>query len=710
MAFLLKAIGFRDSVPGFPYTPNGKSADVTVVTPTITWTMRSGECAESNRPVTIFSTKFSAEDARKKELACMAMKRAKSLLLPGILRCYGAAEHRDTVYLATEPCQPLCNGQPGRSGGSCVNSDGDGEEEDACNDSIALGLKTISSALIALHQNSLIHGNVARDSVFILPNGEWRLFGLELVSGFGEVRSVYLPLSSMLPEHRRPPETLQANYDSSTAASAIDSWGLACLIYEVLALKAQPTNSLPHACRTEDVRGFRKLPRALQSGYNGLCAANPKMRHSVAHFLKTSDFIVSSEFVQCIQMLEDYSLKSDAEREQFMEHLSGVVDTFHRDMCKCLVLQKLQSSFTFGILPSAVSTVVKIATRVTSSEEYDTFISPVIVTLFRSRERMVRLRILQHAADLLSRMSTSTLNEVWTEYVAGFSSPIASIREHSARALVPLARVLDEKKVVNDVPQYIAQLQQDPEGPIRTNATIALCLIADVIPAEHRSRLLVHRFGRMLKDPFVPSRTAALRSFHTTLKYFSPQHVAELLIPSVAPLVMDGVSEIRSLSLDLMRAAVARLSSYHKELLSSEKSERTPAAASGAANNGLDSSSAWDLQGWGWGGGDRSKGNVEEDAAKGGSTATFISMESKGQARTHKDCGAAATLPDHEDDDCLSWSEDTPTKPGNLQAGSSTVDIEASAGQNDPSALTDSSKGSRVMKLRKKGIGASRLS
>ncbi|EAN77562.1 uncharacterized protein TEOVI_000130100 [Trypanosoma equiperdum] len=715
MAFLLRAIGFTESIPGFPYTPCSGSSTTTADTPTITWTMRQGECDESKRSVTIFSVNLADMEPRKRELVRHAMKRAKSLLLPGILRCYGAAEHRDTVYLATEPCEPLSKMKCGQMGSPLATSGDDDDEGEAFNDIVALGLKAVGSAVSALHKNKLIHGNVGRDSVFVISTGEWRLFGLELVSGFDDVGSSYLSYCSLLPAYRRPPETQHTNYESGGKTCAIDSWGLACLIYEVLGVNDQTSGKLSQSCSTEDLRSCRTLPRTLQSGFSGLCAVNPKMRHDVDRFLRTSDFIISSDYVQSMQMLDDYSLKDAAERERFMEHLANVVHTFPRDACKHLVLQKLRASFTFGILPGVVDTVVKIAARMPSPEEYATHVSPVIVALFRSKERMVRLRILQHAAELLPQMPPAVVDgEVWSEYASGFESPIAAIREHSARALVPIAPLLTEKRIVNDVPKYIAQLQQDSEGPIRTNATIALCLIADTIPAEYRSKLFAQRFGRMLKDPFAPSRTAALRSFHTTLKHFTAQDIAELVIPGVSPLSMDKVAEVRAVALDVIHAAVSRLDANHREISSSTANEGNVIPPAGVVNNNTNgagnevkgSNAALDTKGWGSSG---SSSVIQLESTTKGGMENSIPAASKASPFPQKVWGSQSS-PSVREDDEESWGEEIQMKPQKLRLHGTATRNGTGAVVPDSLTSDDHPEDKRTLKIRKKGIGASRLS
>ncbi|ORC89468.1 SCY1 family protein kinase [Trypanosoma theileri] len=806
MSFLWKAIGLSDSVPGFPYTArdnnnnnnnntNAAVSSITATTSTLTWTMRPGVSDDNGRPVTIFSINLAKADESIKEMARNAMKRAKSLLLPGLLRCSGAVEYQETIYIATEPCEPLSTvlqqhshsklsaytttNKKGSSDGVEENEDEEEDDNDAFLESVALGLKTVGTALVALHHNNFIHGNVACESVYVLPSGEWRLFGLELVSVFGEAHSMYDRYAARLPEYRRPPETLHTyggnQQEQQQRVGDTDAWGLACLIYDVL---GRPENMPANSCTANDMRGCRSLPRTLQSGFVGLCTANPKMRHDVDRFLRNSTFIVGSEFVKCMQALDELSLKDNVERERFFDHLSSVVDTFPKKACMRLVLPKLQASFNFGALPAVIDPVLRIAARLANSpEEYATYVAPVLVSLFASQDRMVRYRLLQRAPEYASLLPANVVNDqIWPLLVSGFSSPVPGIREYTIRALVSFAKNLQEKILLNDVPKYVGQLQQDQEGAIRTNATIGLCLMADMIPAEQRSKILIHGFGRMLRDPFVPSRVGALRSFQSTLKYLTPQHIAELMLPGVGPLTVDSVGEVRQAALLALRGAIERLEVFNSE--ESVKEAKTSMANSGvngatdttpdknnSNNNENKTASSSSFWGWRWGAGGNTSENKSDTTPVGGTTIAFgtntttttnatsttttatssfatgasvhtgsnvknLSVPIFTNTTTTKTTMSSPTVTSElednskdknnshfdDDDDDDPWGNDVDFAPVKTRTPATTTATSMRSAERtltrhvDTNSTMEPASGSRAMKLRKKGLGASRLS
>lgn len=598
-----------------------------------------------------------------------------------------------------------------------------------------MGLKAIGTALSALHSNNIVHGNVSYDSVYVLPSGEWRLFGFELVSTFGDVGSIYRRHVSLLPEYRRPPETLQVNEDIGGHVSNADSWGMACLIYEVLGLpRGQSRSHLANTCKTSDVRGCRSFPRTLQSGFMGLCAVNHKMRHSVDRFVTSSEFIVGSEFVRCIQSLDELSLKDAVEREHFFEHMTSVVDSFPKKACENLVLSKIQASFNFGIFPAVIDPIMKIAARIKAAEKYATHVAPVIVSLFASQDKMVRYRLLQRASEYGPFLPKRVVNEqVWPLFVSGFSSTVPGIREYSVRALVFLAGSLNENIIRNNVCKYINQLQQDNEGAIRTNATISLCFIADFIPEEIRSKTLVHGFGRMLKDPFVPSRLGALRSFHTTLKHLTPQHIAEFLLPGLGPLAIDTDAEVRCVALDVLRGVLDRLTEYNaKELLAVE--EKQAVVVDGDTHNAAVTDAVSDVDktkpsffkwGWHWGAAAPTESTATAatsacvgapDVSGAGAVAATdgvnCAVKSANGSSVETTATATCSLLDTVSlvDGTSAGQVNKKTKNNLASLSASGTNAEAFSNLNVvTSKVKEPTAENRAMKLRKKGFGASRV-
>lgn len=114
------------------------------------------------------------------------------------------------------------------------------------------------------------------------------------------------------------------------------------------------------------------------------------------------------------------------------------------------------------------------------------------------------------------------------------------VQEATARALVHFAPTLQSTPLlVKDAIPALASLQHHVDGAIRTNATICLCKIAPYITASNKSTLLLSGLARMLKDPFVPSRLAAIRGLYTLIATFTSTQCAMQVLPAIASLTLD---------------------------------------------------------------------------------------------------------------------------------------------------------------------------
>lgn len=589
MSFLLRAIGLGgSSIPNFNFTL-GEEIDTLKGFATVPWTMRAATRNDDGARVTVFEFHnntssggggSSSGASASADMSRNVAKRAKTLMLPGFLRCYDSVEYNNIVYVATEECVPLVRilGDP-----ETTRDYYDEESGERFNEAIALGLRHVAQALVALHKHQLVHANVSNESIFVVKSGEWKLFGLELVAGHNDEGGLYRRYWSILPDYRRPPETLAVGgATTSPSIHNIDAWGLGALIFSVYG--GQDNEHLKHA-KGSDMRACRTMPRSLQSGFTGLTGTNPKLRMSVEKFLSDCEFVAGSAYVLALQQLDELALKDATDRDAVYRHLSSVMDTFPLRACKFIILAKLSVAVQYGGgSATALEPILKIGTRLTDPAVFAELVAPIVTTLFMSQDALVRLRLLAHAGQYASLLPPALVNEkIWGPYASGFSSPNANMREQTVRALVHFAPLLTEKIIAGDALRQITALQQDREGPIRTNATICLCLIAEYVPVSIRAKALVHGFGRMLKDPFLPSRLAALRSFSSTMPHITPQLLAEAVVPGVAPLSLDSNEEVRELVFKVVDGAVELL----RQHASTIPAQQTIAAADAAVGGSV---------------------------------------------------------------------------------------------------------------------------
>ena len=565
MNSLWRAIGLGgSSIPNFEFTFE-ENAPVTTLSSDalLPWTMRPAKRESDGLVVTVFSINLTGRDASSAEMARNVLKKCKTLMLPGFLRTYDATEYKEHIYIATESVVPLQSVISNDSAKIEFYEEASGERY---NNAVALGLKYVAQALNAIHKHNLVHGNVGPEEVFVTKGGEWKLFGLELVGEWNAPHSLLKRNAALLPEYRRAAVMPEGGGAASSGGGNIydvDAWGLGCLIYTVFTSSAASLGS--RGIKVADMRGCRTMPRTLQSAFMGLTASNPKLRLSFGKFLEECEFISGSEYVQMVTHLDNLAVMDAVDRDALYRRLATQLDGVPLCACKHIVLAKLLAALSFGGGSAAVlEPILKIGARL-PAEEFSAHVGPIVTNMFQSPDHLVRCRLLSSASQYARLLPADLVSEkIYPHYATGFTSRHADIRELTVRALVDFAPLLCERILVNDVPRLIGVLQQDREGPIRTNATICLSMIAGTLPESVRSKTLVNGFGRMLKDPFVPSRTAALKSIASTIDVYASNQLAEMLLPAVAPCAVDPHAEVREAALALMGDMVRRLGEFHK--------------------------------------------------------------------------------------------------------------------------------------------------
>lgn len=629
MAFFLKALGLSDSIPGFPFTPAPNDPGCTVYTsPRMCWTLRPGtQSDDAQARVSIFTCSVSAavtagssgDRELIRQLARNTMRRAKSLMIPGFLKCHGAVEHNDTIYVATEPCVALKDVLESLE----LRQHYCGETEEEYAASVAYGLETVGGALAALQSNRLVHGNVHCGSIFISAvSGFWRLFGLEFISAMDEVVSgtpgclfESARRAGMVVGYRCPPElgssSSGGDVGSGDPVVAVDAWGVGCLLYETVGVTAKEAingrlNSVTHNLSAAELRNVcrQSLPKSLHQGCSHLTATNPLMRKSIAAFLENCEFVQKSAFVQYMKALSGLLLMDLSQQMRVVESLAEPVEKFPLRACLCFILPRLGelvrtaakaggSSGAMGVsIGPLADPVLKISERTAAGDDFDTYVTPVLVQLYQSADVLLRYKLLLGVETYSAKLSPAVLNNaIWPLYAKGFAYSAPSVREYSARALVHLAPHMSESILGDQVPKALAQLQRDVDGALRANATIALNLISEhITPPSQRAMVMLMYCRPMLRDAFEPSRVAALRSLHGSLECLSAKQLAESVLPAISPLTVDPTSaESRTAALSLLKASMVRLETHHTQL--SAQQVTVAAGGSVAANGGTDASS-----------------------------------------------------------------------------------------------------------------------
>ncbi|GCC16541.1 hypothetical protein chiPu_0021892, partial [Chiloscyllium punctatum] len=88
-------------------------------------------------------------------------------------------------------------------------------------------------------------------------------------------------------------------------------------------------------------------------------------------------------------------IKEPVERQNFFLELSSQLDTFPENFCKHKILPQLLTAFEFGNAGAVILTPLFKVGKFLSAEEYQQKIIPVVVKMFSSTDRAMRIRLLQ---------------------------------------------------------------------------------------------------------------------------------------------------------------------------------------------------------------------------------------------------------------------------------------------------------------------------
>ncbi|XP_035017056.1 N-terminal kinase-like protein isoform X2 [Hippoglossus stenolepis] len=538
------------------------------------WTLHRGKRKTSGEPVSVFVYDSAQGTEQQTQLAKAAYKRMKTLRHPNILAYVDGLETEKSLYLVTEQVTPLA-----------VHLKAQAEKGGAGELEISWGLHQIVKALSFLVNDChLLHNNLGVWSVFVDRAGEWKLGALDHVAPEqGDPSGVSLPApKAVYPDMEKydPPEMS----NSTGEKWAGEVWRLGCLIWEVF------NGPLP---RTSSLRSLGKIPKALVPHYCELVGANPRARPNPSRFLqncRAAGGFLSNSFVESNLFLEEIQIKEPAEKQQFFQDLSDNLDSFPEDFCKHKVLPQLLTAFEFGSAGAVVLTPLFKVGKFLSAEEYQQKIIPVIVKMFSSTDRAMRIRLLQQMEQFIQYLNEAAVNsQIFPHIVHGFTDTNPAIREQTVKSMLLLAPKLNEANLNQELMRHFARLQaRDEQGPIRCNTTVCLGKIASYLNAGTRQRVLISAFSRATKDPFPASRSAGVLGFAATHNYYSVTEIAARILPTLCAITIDPDKSVRDQAFKAIKSFLSKMETVSEDpskLADIEKDVASCAQPAGASSS-----------------------------------------------------------------------------------------------------------------------------
>ncbi|MCJ1475287.1 hypothetical protein MMC13_003949 [Lambiella insularis] len=525
MDFLKSAVASAISKgPPFPYT-FGERLDLEQSI----WTLHNGTKREDSSNCSIFSFDINANKSRL-PLVKNTVRKLKTLRHPGIVKVLDIVETETYVYIATERVTPL---------GWHVR------RKSLSAETTKWGLYTIARTLKFLHDDaSSVHGSIRVSSVFTGESGEWRLGGLDILSSMKEDDAVIYTYAGLLPDINRyaAPEISKTGWDAikRNPVAAVDSYDFGLMIHEVFNGGAIGSD---HIGQTANV------PPGMIQSYKRLLNVNPKARLTVSHFLeqgRRSGGFFETPLISLSEGIDSLGLKTDGERAEILSELDQVSEDFPEDFFKMKILPELIRSVEFGGGgPKVFGFVMKISSKL-SDDEFETRLNPVIIRLFASPDRQIRVCLLDSLPQMIDHLSQKVVtNQIFPQLVTGFTDVAPLVREQTVKAVLTIITKLSDRTINGDLLKCLAKTSNDEQPGIRTNTTICLGKIARHLGANTRQKVLIAAFTRSLRDPFVHARNAALQALAATADLFPEEECANKILPALCSSLVDKEKIVR---------------------------------------------------------------------------------------------------------------------------------------------------------------------
>ena len=172
-------------------------------------------------------------------------------------------------------------------------------------------------------------------------------------------------------------------------------------------------------------------------------------------------------------------------------------------------------------------------------------VATLVSLLFVVKDRGVRAALLSKVSFMTQHLDKNTLNaSVFEPLCSGFSDSSSALREMTLKATLTLVPSLSQPNL-EKLARYLVRLQSDSETSIRTNTIIFISKLAPHLSETSQQKLLLPAFIRAMKDPFSPCRMAALQSTLKSKDNFKMQELATKVLPSVTPLLLDPMEDVR---------------------------------------------------------------------------------------------------------------------------------------------------------------------
>ncbi|XP_071657592.1 N-terminal kinase-like protein isoform X2 [Patagioenas fasciata] len=367
-------------------------------------------------------------------------------------------------------------------------------------------------------------------------------------------------------------------------------WRLGCLLWEIF------NGPLPRAAALRDPR---QVPEGLVAPMCELVAAEPSLRpgpEQLLQRLQRPGAFMSCALVRTALFITHIQLRDPGERREFLQALPQLLDSLPGPFLRHKLLPRLLEALDMGSADAtALRPLLKVA-KLLDPPEYQERVVPVLVRLFASPDRALRMQLLQQLEDYVEFLPTPTVDaQIFPHVARGFLDTNPAIREQTVKSAVLLAPRLGEGLRGGQLLRLLLRVQtSDALGPLRCNASLSLGRIAPLLPPQAR-RVCLSALARAARDPFPPSRAAAVVAVASARGAFGPAQLAGGALPPLCPLTCDPHPGVREQAFRVIRSILDELEAAAEK--GAPPAEAAPGGAAGGAGGGLGAAVSWAVTG-----------------------------------------------------------------------------------------------------------------
>ncbi|XP_003708144.1 protein-associating with the carboxyl-terminal domain of ezrin isoform X3 [Megachile rotundata] len=356
-------------------------------------------------------------------------KAAKNLMLyrhPCILKYISSWFKGSKFFLTTEQVKPLIQSIEAQS-----------------TLQICMGLYSILRALVFLHEKAFIsHNNICGTSVYVTPEGCWKLGGLECLCKCKELTSSYLKKI----RNYRYERGISPNEDITVLPinfTAIDAYAFGVLAEDILKLKD-----------SEDIPGLLEFKQFCKENLQN---SDPELRSKLSNLLLHPFF--THDFMRIYAFLEELPLKCNQEKEMFFGTLITQLRTFPEN----IVAEQLGRLLLSRIVLLDVTAQEKLLPFILKPRDrkdatdnnlftvstFKVHLVPKLLQMFCIRDLSIRLVLLSHFNSFVHAFQVDELkSQVLPELLVGIKDTNDHLVSATLKALAYIVPILGATTVI----------------------------------------------------------------------------------------------------------------------------------------------------------------------------------------------------------------------------------------------------------------------